>query len=147
MIASTTSAQNRTVYSLEMLFYLIHLVFPLFLLFFILSIVWWYATIPSNLPHGPRGLPFIGSLLTTFKATTLPTKLLQWTKQYGPLYKFYVGDKLVIVLGNWEVMHEALVNQGDIYAGRPVVHSVVPEEMIGKSKKHPHFGECEWCLY
>lgn len=90
--------------------------------------VWWYATIPSNLPSGPIGLPFFGIMFSTWRASNLHRKLHSWTKIYGPLYKFYVADKLVLVLGDWDMIQEALVKNGDVYTGRQHPYLLSPED-------------------
>lgn len=90
---------------------------------------------PSNLPPGPIGFPFFGTMFSTRRASNLHRKLHSWTKIYGPLYKFYVAEKLVVVLGDWDTIQEALVKQGDAYAGRPQLHMLRPEDIERESGK------------
>lgn len=100
----------------------------LFTVFYIVLViaVYWYLTVPKGLPPGPRGLPFIGSSLDTWNAEKQHIQLRQWAEKYGPLYKVYIGCKLVVVLGGWNTIHEALVKKGDIFAGRPRFASFQP---------------------
>lgn len=91
---------------------------------------WWYGSMPRNLPPGPLGVPLFGSMFDTRSKYTLPSKLLNWTKIYGPIYKFYTAHKLVVILGDWRTYHEAVVNQADIYS-RYHRMSVFPEEIRG----------------
>lgn len=105
------------------------------LVFLIIGAIWWYASIPSNLPPGPVGLPFIGSTLDTWRVDTWFQNMSQWAKQYGSVYKVYVGNQLVLVLADAEAIHEALVQQGDAFAGRPPFHLFFAEEAVGKGKK------------
>lgn len=52
-------------------------------------------------------------------------------KQYGPMYKLYVGNQLVLVLADADAVHDAFVKQGDAFAGRPSFHVFFPEEVAG----------------
>lgn len=92
---------------------------PILVILAIIYCIYWYATIPANLPPGPRGLPLLGSALQTWRASRLAHQLHEWTNEYGPLYKFYVADKLILVLGDWNTIQEALVKQGDVFSSRP----------------------------
>lgn len=90
--------------------------------------VWWYKSIPGNLPPGPVGLPLLGSMLDIRQTSNLPFKLVEWTKIYGPVFKMYVADKLVVVLGDYQSYHEAVINQADIYSAHHLP-SIFPEEV------------------
>jgi hypothetical protein len=46
----------------------------------------------------------------------------------------YIGSQLVLVLGDYEAMNEALVKQGDAYAGRPIFRLLLPKEVAGLGK-------------
>lgn len=61
-------------------------------------------------------------------------KLLEWGKKYGPVYRVYIGNTLCVVLADYDTMHEALVKQGDTYAGRPVFHSIFARGIAGLGK-------------
>lgn len=100
--------------------------FFLFIIFFVFTsiVIKWYK-IPSGLPPGPLGLPLIGSGLETWKASTLIDVLNKWKIKYGSLYKLYVGEKLVVVLADYKMIHEALVKQGDVFSGRPTFHTIL----------------------
>lgn len=55
-------------------------------------------------------------------------KILQkWVKQYGPLVRVYVGNTLVVVLGDYKTIHEALIKQGDAFSGRPAFAAFLPK--------------------
>lgn len=96
---------------------------------FFAEVIWWYGSIPAKLPPGPTGLPFLGSALDTWNASSILGKLLDWTKKYGPIFKFYVGNRLVIVLSNWDSIQEAFLKQGDAYNGRASAFALLPDDL------------------
>jgi len=44
------------------------------------------------------------------------------------LLKLYMANKLVVILGDYDTIQEALVKQGDIFAGRPQMYAFMPEK-------------------
>jgi Cytochrome P450 len=103
---------------LETVFSIMYIVF--------LIVIYWYMTVPKGLPPGPLGLPFIGSSLDTWNTEKQHILLREWAKKYGPLYKVWIGCKLVLVLGDWNTIQEALVKKGDVFSGRPRFASFQP---------------------
>lgn len=103
----------------------------LVLLFLIALCVWRYGSVPSNLPPGPTGLPILGSSLSTWNNATLHPQLRQWAQNYGPVFRVYVGNVLCVILGDYATICEALVKQGDTYAGRPAFHKIFPKDVAG----------------
>uniref|UniRef100_A0ACB8EG50 Uncharacterized protein n=2 Tax=Sphaerodactylus townsendi TaxID=933632 RepID=A0ACB8EG50_9SAUR len=73
----------------------------------------------QNFPPGPRPLPLIGSLhLLDLKRPYIT--MCKLSKQYGPVFSIQMGAQKVIVLAGYETVKEALVNQADAFAGRPL---------------------------
>lgn len=105
-------------------------VFVIVLVTFLIGTIYWYATIPKNLPPGPLGLPLIGSLWHFRHTYDHDVVVLGLVKKYGPLMSFYIGNKLFIILGDYETIQEALIKQGDVFTGRHAVKALMPEKMI-----------------
>ncbi|XP_003508495.1 cytochrome P450 2C23 [Cricetulus griseus] len=78
----------------------------------------WTKTRPGGrLPPGPTPLPVIGNILQlNFK--DVPASLSKLAKDYGPIYTLYFGSWPTVVLHGYDVVKEALLNQGDEFLGR-----------------------------
>lgn len=98
----------------------------LFVVASILSIAYWYLSEPRNLPPGPPGLPLLGSTLKVLDVNEQQAFLFDCVEKYGPIFKLYIANKLVIILGDHESIQEAMVKQGEIFSGRPQLYSFMP---------------------
>uniref|UniRef100_A0A8C4RCP1 Uncharacterized protein n=1 Tax=Erpetoichthys calabaricus TaxID=27687 RepID=A0A8C4RCP1_ERPCA len=65
----------------------------------------------ANMPPGPTPLPIVGNLLQL-------SILKLYT--YGPVMTVHLGSMRAVVLVGFEAVHEALVQQADVFAGRGV---------------------------
>ncbi|XP_019265707.1 PREDICTED: cytochrome P450 93A3-like isoform X2 [Nicotiana attenuata] len=87
-----------------------------------LTIIWYKRTsnIPQKteprLPPGPRGLPIVGFL--PFLRPNLHHQLTELSQQYGPIYKFWLGSKLCIVLNSPSLAKEVVRDQDSVFANR-----------------------------
>ncbi|XP_037625369.1 cytochrome P450 2J6-like isoform X1 [Sebastes umbrosus] len=73
---------------------------------------------PGSFPPGPRAFPIVGNLFTVdYKRTH--ESMTQLAGIYGDVYSLRMGQAWVVVLNRFEVLKEALVNQGDSLADRP----------------------------
>uniref|UniRef100_A0A8C5RAA0 Cytochrome P450 n=1 Tax=Leptobrachium leishanense TaxID=445787 RepID=A0A8C5RAA0_9ANUR len=70
-----------------------------------------------NLPPGPTPLPLIGNLLQ-IKRGHMGDSLIEFAKLYGSVYTLYFGPNPVICLSGYETVKEALVDRGEVFAGR-----------------------------
>ncbi|NXD32318.1 CP2CN protein, partial [Spelaeornis formosus] len=48
----------------------------------------------------------------------IPASLSKLAKEYGPVYTLYFGSWPTVVLHGYDVVKEALLNQGDEFLGR-----------------------------
>uniref|UniRef100_A0A8C6EVF1 unspecific monooxygenase n=1 Tax=Marmota marmota marmota TaxID=9994 RepID=A0A8C6EVF1_MARMA len=70
-----------------------------------------------KLPPGPTPLPIIGNALQIdFKDVN--KSLAELSKVYGPVFTLYLGMKPTVVLHGYEAVKEALVDNGEEFAGR-----------------------------
>ncbi|KAG8124508.1 hypothetical protein E2320_020176 [Naja naja] len=73
-----------------------------------------------NLPPGPRTIPLLGNLhMMDLKK---PSKtMMEWSKEYGPIFRIKLGLQEMVVLTGYETVKEALVNHTDVFSDRPAV--------------------------
>ncbi|GAB6023743.1 hypothetical protein CHUAL_008499 [Chamberlinius hualienensis] len=82
----------------------------------ILSMTYWYYTIPTNLPPGTAGLPIVGYLPFLNKHVHLTfTKLAQ---KFGNVCHVYLGSQLTLILNDFESIKQAFKVQGETFSGR-----------------------------
>ncbi len=65
----------------------------------------------SDLP-GPKGLPLIGSLHKV-RPQTMHQVAEAWCEQYGPIFRFDVGPRRVVVVGDSDTINEVLRERPD----------------------------------
>ncbi|XP_075692274.1 cytochrome P450 2G1-like [Rhinoderma darwinii] len=70
-----------------------------------------------NLPPGPTPLPIIGSLLH-IKHGELVKSLNQLRDKYGSIYTLYFGSRPVVILAGYQMVKDALIDQGDHFSNR-----------------------------
>lgn len=72
---------------------------------------------PKGLPPGPFGWPLVHNLSMLWR--TPHVAFTELAENHGRVYSLRIGRKLVVVLNEIDVIREAFVKQGDIFAGRP----------------------------
>ncbi|XP_029140819.1 cytochrome P450 2K6-like [Protobothrops mucrosquamatus] len=98
---------------------LILLIFLLAIMFLLKKGSSWNNNSP-NLPPGPRTIPILGNLHMMDLKRPHRT-MIEWSKEYGPIFRIKLGLQEMVVLTGYETVKEALVNQADAFADRPFV--------------------------
>nr|XP_042119910.1 cytochrome P450 2C44 isoform X1 [Peromyscus maniculatus bairdii] len=79
--------------------------------------VWPKTHTKGRLPPGPTPLPIVGNILQ-LNLKDMPASLSKLAKEYGPIYTLYFGSWPTVVLHGYNVVKEALLDQGDEFLGR-----------------------------
>uniref|UniRef100_A0A3Q3VQ39 Uncharacterized protein n=1 Tax=Mola mola TaxID=94237 RepID=A0A3Q3VQ39_MOLML len=90
----------------------------LFVVIFILIADYIKNRRPASFPPGPSALPIVGNIFT-IDHMKAHESLMQLAGKYGDVYSLRMGQTWMVVLNRFNVMKEALVNQGDSLADRP----------------------------
>ncbi|XP_067105737.1 cytochrome P450 1A1 [Osmerus mordax] len=82
-----------------------------------------HTDIPEGLRRlpGPKPLPIIGNVLELGNNPHL--SLTKMSERYGPVFQIQIGMRPVVVLSGGETVRQALIKQGDDFAGRPDLYS------------------------
>ncbi|XP_037351713.1 cytochrome P450 2C26-like isoform X2 [Talpa occidentalis] len=84
---------------------------------FILLFLWNRNNTPGRLPPGPTPLPILGNILQ-LDPKNLSKSLSKLAEEYGPVFTLYFGLKPTVVLHGFEVVKEALIDNGEVFSGR-----------------------------
>nr|AFJ44751.1 cytochrome P4501A [Micropogonias undulatus] len=82
-----------------------------------------HTEIPEGLRRlpGPKPFPLIGNVLEVGSKPYL--SLTAMSKRYGDVFQIQVGMRPVIVLSGTDTVRQALIKQGEEFAGRPDLYS------------------------
>ncbi|XP_053236395.1 cytochrome P450 2K6-like [Podarcis raffonei] len=96
----------------------------LFLLILTIIFIWKWGSFwnrsSKNLPPGPTPLPLVGHLHMMDLKRPYRT-MLKLSKEHGPIFRIQMGFQKMVVLTGYETVKEALVNQADAFAERPLI--------------------------
>ena len=76
-----------------------------------------------QLPPGPFPLPIIGNL-HKLAADSRYVDLMAMEKQYGRVFRLYLGSQLAIIVSGAEAVKEVLVTRSADFAGRPSMYTM-----------------------
>jgi hypothetical protein len=69
---------------------------------------------------GPTPLPIIGNILSLSLNKDPYNTYIKWHKKYGPIHTFWMGEKPIVSITNFNLMKETFIKDGDLYTGRDV---------------------------
>ncbi|XP_010724676.1 cytochrome P450 2H1-like [Meleagris gallopavo] len=71
-------------------------------------------------PPGPTPIPIIGNAFQ-LNPWDLMESFKELSKKYGPIFTIHLGPKKVVVLYGYDVVKEALIDNGEAFSGRGVL--------------------------
>ena len=103
-----------------------------------------HFTATRNLPPGPFSLPIIGNA-HKLAADSRHIDLTELEKQFGKVFRLYLGSQLVVVVSGEKALKEVLVTKSAEFAGRPNLYTT---ELYTKGKGiGPADYSPEWSLH
>ncbi|KAK9214237.1 hypothetical protein WN944_006225 [Citrus x changshan-huyou] len=98
------------------------------------------ATAPP-LPPGPRGLPLVGYL--PFLGTDLYKSLTKLAEAYGPIYKFWLANKLFVVVSSSSIAKEMVRDKDTIFSNRQTTVATLTPTLGGNDIVFSPYG-AQW---
>uniref|UniRef100_W5MRC1 Cytochrome P450, family 2, subfamily N, polypeptide 13 n=1 Tax=Lepisosteus oculatus TaxID=7918 RepID=W5MRC1_LEPOC len=71
----------------------------------------------KNFPPGPKPFPLLGNVFTAVDISEID----KLAEKYGPVFSLWRGRENTVFVSGYKMVKEALVNQGENFADRPVV--------------------------
>lgn len=99
----------------------------LLLLATLLAALWWRSLTKKTinrdddgLPPGPPGWPLVGNLFQIIlQRRPFMYVVRDLRTRYGPIFTLRMGQRTMIVVTSADLIHEALVRKGPLFASRP----------------------------
>ncbi|KAI1710236.1 cytochrome p450 domain-containing protein [Ditylenchus destructor] len=68
--------------------------------------------------RGPTPLPFLGNLHTIANLSPGYDAFLQWRKEYGNVYTYWMAERPIVAITDYKTIKETFIQDGDTYGGR-----------------------------
>ncbi|KAF2304647.1 hypothetical protein GH714_037258 [Hevea brasiliensis] len=113
----------------------------LFILCFslVFLVLWWRYSVTAgkcksnNLPPGPPGWPFVGNLFQVILQRRHFIFLIRDLRaKYGPIFTMQMGQRTLVIVTSPELIHEALIQKGSVFASRPLDSPIRLVFSVGK---------------
>jgi cytochrome P450 len=88
---------------------------------------------PAGIPPGPRGVPYLG-YLPFIREGNRGVLFQKIAKKYGQIYSVYIGKELYVVINDYTNIKKALVDNAEVFSGRPESFRHRPDLPYGRSK-------------
>lgn len=91
----------------------------------IFVVLWWrYWAVTGggrkNLPPGPPGWPLVGNLFQIIlQRKPFIYVVRDLRAKYGPIFTMQMGQRTLIIITSSDLIHEALIEKGPLFASRP----------------------------
>ncbi|KAH7717996.1 Protein CYP-33C1, partial [Aphelenchoides avenae] len=66
----------------------------------------------------PTPLPLVGNLLTVARLPPGYEAYERWSKQYGCVFTYWVGEQPVVAITDWKTIQETFIKDADTFSGR-----------------------------
>ncbi|KAG1365345.1 cytochrome P450 77A3 [Cocos nucifera] len=94
---------------------------------FLLAALWWRrcsrtggSGAPGELPPGPPGWPVVGNLFQVIiQRRPFMYVVRDLRTRYGPIFTMRMGQRTLVIITSADLIHEALVQRGPLFASRP----------------------------
>ncbi|KAJ6363988.1 hypothetical protein OIU76_029013 [Salix suchowensis] len=88
--------------------------------------IWWRRFIvtsgggANSLPPGPPGWPLVGNLFQVILERRHFIFIIRdLRRKYGPIFTMQMGQRTLVIVTSPDLIHEALVQKGSVFASRP----------------------------
>ncbi|KAI6170700.1 (pine wood nematode) hypothetical protein [Aphelenchoides bicaudatus] len=83
----------------------------------------WYKRL--KYPAGPMPWPIFGHGLEIYRCERWEDRLLEWKKQYGSIYTYWLGPIPVITVNDYKTAVEMFVKDGESYSDRYIMMQII----------------------